>query len=384
MNREELVDNLGTIARSGTAAFLKQADAATPRKDMTLIGQFGVGFYSAFMVADRVEVLEPARRRHAGLALGLGRPGRVRRRGGRGGGARHRDHAASAGDAERVPGPACACASIVQTYSDHIALPIVLEPDGKEEETVNEARRACGCGRKRRSPRSSTRSSTTTSRHGFDEPRLHHPLRGPRARSTTPPCCSSRRSGRSTCSIPIASIGVKLYVRRVFITDDCADTAAALSALPAGRRRFRGPAAQHQPRDAAAQPAAGKIRAGSVKRSAGRARQAGGRRSRRATPISGRISAPVLKEGLYEDQEQRETLLKLARFRSTHGEELVSLADYVGRMKPGQEAIYYLTGESVEAAARSPQLEGFRRPRRRGAAAGRSGGRVLDPRCRRL
>jgi molecular chaperone HtpG len=68
---------------------------------------------------------------------------------------------------------------------------------------------------------------------------------------------------------------------------------------------------------------------------------------------------PVLKEGLYEDQDQRETLLKLARFRSTQGEGLVSLADYVGRMKPGQEAIYYLSGESVEAAARSPQLEGF-------------------------
>jgi molecular chaperone HtpG len=67
----------------------------------------------------------------------------------------------------------------------------------------------------------------------------------------------------------------------------------------------------------------------------------------------------VLKEGLYEDSEQRETLLKLARFRSTSGDKLVSLADYVGRMKPGQEAIYYVSAESIEAAVRSPQIEGF-------------------------
>jgi len=67
----------------------------------------------------------------------------------------------------------------------------------------------------------------------------------------------------------------------------------------------------------------------------------------------------VLKEGLYEDNEQRESLLKLARFRSTAGEGLVSLAEYVARMKPGQDAIYYISGESVEAASKSPQIEGF-------------------------
>jgi molecular chaperone HtpG len=67
----------------------------------------------------------------------------------------------------------------------------------------------------------------------------------------------------------------------------------------------------------------------------------------------------VLKEGLYEDSDQRESLLKLARFRSTAGDSLVSLADYVARMKPGQDAIYYISGESVEAASKSPQIEGF-------------------------
>ena len=152
---------------------------------------------------------------------------------------------------------------------------------------------------------------------------------------------------------------VKLYVRRVFITDDCADI------LPGYLRFLQGIVdSEDLPLSISREmlqhnPLLAKIRAALVKRSLGELAEAGREGRRRATPISGRISAPVLKEGLYEDQEQRETLLKLARFRSTQGEELVSLADYVGRMKPGQEAIYYLSGESVEAAARSPQLEGF-------------------------
>ena len=151
---------------------------------------------------------------------------------------------------------------------------------------------------------------------------------------------------------------MKLYVRRVFITDDCADI------LPGYLRFLQGIVdSEDLPLNISREmlqhnPLLAKIRAALVKRSLGEL-------AKLAEKDAGSYAdfwkdfGPVLKEGLYEDQEQRETLLKLARFRSTQGEELVSLADYVGRMKPGQEAIYYLSGESVEAAARSPQLEGF-------------------------
>jgi Molecular chaperone, HSP90 family len=176
---------------------------------------------------------------------------------------------------------------------------------------------------------------------------------------------------------------VKLYVRRVFITDDCADI------LPGYLRFLQGIVdSEDLPLSISREmlqhnPLLAKIRAGLVKRSLGEL-------AKLAEKDAGSYAdfwkdfGPVLKEGLYEDQEQRETLLKLARFRSTQGEELVSLADYVGRMKPG-------TGSDLlplrrERGGRGPQPAAgrLRRPRRGSAAAGRSGGRVLDPQCRRL
>src|SRR6185369_17043134 len=151
---------------------------------------------------------------------------------------------------------------------------------------------------------------------------------------------------------------VKLYVRRVFITDDCADI------LPGYLRFLQGIVdSEDLPLNISREmlqhnPLLAKIRAALVKRSLAELAKLAEKEPESYADFW-KDFGPVLKEGLYEDQEQRETLLKLARFRSTYGEGLVSLADYVGRMKPGQEAIYYLSGESVESAARSPQLEGF-------------------------
>ena len=151
---------------------------------------------------------------------------------------------------------------------------------------------------------------------------------------------------------------LKLYVRRVFITDECADI------LPGYLRFLQGIVdSEDLPLNISREmlqhnPLLAKIRAALVKRTLSELTKLAEKEPDSYADYW-KDFGPVLKEGLYEDSEQRETLLKLARFRSTSGDKLVSLADYVSRMKPGQEAVYYISAESVEAAARSPQIEGF-------------------------
>ena len=252
MNREELIDNLGTIARSGTAAFVKQlsGDAA---KDMSLIGQFGVGFYSAFMVADEVEV----RSRKAGDAEAWrwASDGKgeftVEPLPDAGRGAAIVVHLRE--DEDEYLDPA-RLRQIVHTYSDHIGLPIVLE-DGGKKETVNPAAALW------MRPRAEITQEQYNEfyhhvGHSFDEPwlTLHNKAEGI---SNTPTSSSCPRPSRSTCSIPDAQepgqalCPARLHHRRL-------DRAAAgLSALSARRRRQRGSAAQRQPRDAAEEPDGG-------------------------------------------------------------------------------------------------------------------------------
>ncbi len=354
MNREDLVADLGTIARSGTAAFLKEAtgDAA---KDLSLIGQFGVGFYAAFMVAEKVEVFS--------------------RRAGEGEGWRW----VSEGKGEFAISPAADVArgtrivvhlredalefvetarlkSVVARYSDHIALPILLKAEGKEEK-LNEAAALWMRPKSEITQRQYAEFYRHVS-HGFDEPRLtiHWRAEGKIDYSallfvpTTKPFDLFH---------PERKHRVKLYVRRVFITDDCADI------LPGYLRFLRGVVdSEDLPLNISREmlqhnPLLAKIRAALVKRSLAELAKLAEKEPESYAEFW-RDFGPVLKEGLYEDQEQRENLLKLARFRSTVGDKLVSLAEYSGRMKPGQEAIYYICGESVEAAAKSPQIEGFK------------------------
>jgi molecular chaperone HtpG len=354
MNREDLVADLGTIARSGTAAFLKEAtgDAA---KDLSLIGQFGVGFYAAFMVAEKVEVFS--------------------RRAGEGEGWRW----VSEGKGEFAISPAADVArgtrivvhlredalefvetarlkSVVARYSDHIALPILLKAEGKEEK-LNEAAALWMRPKSEITQRQYAEFYRHVS-HGFDEPRLtiHWRAEGKIDYSallfvpTTKPFDLFH---------PERKHRVKLYVRRVFITDDCADI------LPGYLRFLRGVVdSEDLPLNISREmlqhnPLLAKIRAALVKRSLAELAKLAEKEPESYAEFW-RDFGPVLKEGLYEDQDQRENLLKLARFRSTVGDKLVSLAEYSGRMKPGQEAIYYICGESVEAAAKSPQIEGFK------------------------
>jgi molecular chaperone HtpG len=354
MNREDLVANLGTIARSGTAAFLQEAtgDAA---KDLSLIGQFGVGFYAAFMVADRIEVFS----RRAGESEGwrwvsegqgeftVAKAEDVAR------GTRILLHLRA--DADEFLDP-LRLKTVIARYSDHIALPILLKgADGKEEK-LNEAAAIWMRPKSEITQRQYAEFYRHVS-HGFDEPRLTIHWR---AEGKIDYTALIFVPGARPMDIfhPERKHRLKLYVRRVFITDDCADI------LPGYLRFLQGIVdSEDLPLNVSREmlqhnPLLAKIRAALVKRSLSELAKLAEKDTETYDSFWNDFGA-VLKEGLYEDTEQRETLLKLTRFRSTTATGLTSLADYVGRMKPGQDAIYYITGESVEAAARSPHLEGF-------------------------
>jgi molecular chaperone HtpG len=353
MNHDELIANLGTIARSGTAAFLQEMSSET--KDLSLIGQFGVGFYAAFMVAERVEVLS----RKAGDSEGW--------------------RWESAGKGEFSVAPATVDARgttiilhlrkgeeeflepdrlrrIVTTHSDHVGLPIRLVEDGKE--TVINAASALWTRAKADITPQQYAEFYHHVAHAFDDPwlTLHFRAEGKIEYTAlvfvpaTKPFDLFHPDRKHT---------LKLYVRRVFITDDCADV------LPAWLRFLRGIVdSEDLPLSLSREmlqhnPLLAKIRAGLVKRVLGELEKKADKAPDDYAKFWDNFGA-VLKEGLYEDTDQRGKLLGLVRFQSTASDGLVSLADYVGRMKPGQAAIYYISGEAGDTLKRSPQLEGFR------------------------
>ena len=357
MNREDLIENLGTIARSGTAAFVEQLTGDS-RKDVSLIGQFGVGFYSAFMVADKVEVLS----RRAGEAQGWrwSSDGQgtftIAEAETEGRGTRVTLHLRA--DAEEFL-DAARLRQIIKTYSDHIAIPVRLVEAGADaagSEAVNEAS-ALWTRPRSEIDDAQYREFYHHVAHAFDDPwmTLHW-----RAEGRIEYSALLYVPGRPPFDLfhPDRRAGVKLYVRRVFITDECKEV------VPAYLRFLRGVVdSEDLPLNISREmlqhnPVLGAIRAGVVRRVLGELERKAEQEPAAYAEFWGNFGA-VLKEGLYEDAAQRETLLKLARFRSTAGDGLVSLADYAARMRPGQDAIYYITGDDVEALRRSPQIEGF-------------------------
>jgi molecular chaperone HtpG len=354
MNHDELIDNLGTIARSGTAAFMKEL-SGDAKPDMSLIGQFGVGFYSAFMVADRVEVLS----RKAGEAEGWrwvsdGRgsftiepAANVPR------GARITLHMRE-GDEEYLEPDRLR--QIVKTYSDHIALPIVLA-DGNKEETINTASALW----------TRPRSEITAEQynefyhhvgHGFDEPWLIVHARAEGVLEFTYLLFVPSQKPFDLFD-PERKPRVKLYVRRVFITDEGNEL------LPAYLRFVKGIVdSEDLPLNISREmlqsnPMVARIRQQLTRRVLGELTKKASEAPEEYAKFWDNFGA-VLKEGLYEDREQRETLFPLARFHSTMREGLVSLDEYVAAMRPGQEAIYTITGDTLDLLKKSPQLEGFR------------------------
>ena len=362
MNRSEVIDNIGTIAKSGTRQFL---DALTGdrSKDLKLIGQFGVGFYSSFIVADKVTLTT----RRAGL------------------GPEHGVRWESSGEGEYVIETiekmtrgtevtlhlradadefldGFRLRTIVHKYSDHITLPIVMKAEAKDEdETVNKASALWA------------RPKNEITQEEYDEFYKHvaHDFEAPLAH------VHSRVEGKqeyiSLLYIPQRAPfdlwdrekrhGIKLYVKRVFIMDD------AEQLMPNYLRFVRGvidsndlplnisrEILQHN-RDIDA------IRSGSVKKVLDLLEDMAKKEPDKYAKCWTEFGR-VLKEGVVEDTANRERIAKLLRFSSTHADQEtpdVTLADYISRMKPEQDKIYYVTADSFAAAKNSPHLEIFRK-----------------------
>ena len=372
MSRQEVIDNIGTIAKSGTREFVAQL-TGDQTQDAQLIGQFGVGFYSSFIVADRVTLTT----RRAGL--GAGEAVRWESTG-------EGDYTIEAdsreargtevvlhlrdGEDELLSGPALR--AIVQKYSDHITIPILMrkeEVPGKQADTgdvettekVNQAS-ALWARPKTEITKEQYDEFYKHVAHDFDVPLAHTHARVEGRQEYTLLLYIPRRAPFDLWDREQRH-GIKLYVRRVFIMD------GARELMPGYLRFVRGlidsndlplnvsrEILQHS-RDVEA------IRNAAVKRVLGLLGELAENEPDKYADFW-REFGRVLKEGIGEDTGNQERLGKLLRFASTHrdsAEQSVSLADYVARMKDGQEKIYYVTADSFAAAQNSPHLEVFRK-----------------------
>ncbi len=354
MDHQELVDNLGTIARSGTKAFV--AKLAEAKDGSGLIGQFGVGFYSAFMVADRIVVT--SRRAGSSEVWTWSSSG----------GAGFEVAPASEEDAGRVARgteivlhlktdaakylESYEIERIVGAYSDNIQFPIELVPEEGEPRQINSASALWQRPKSELKPEDYAKAYKSIA-NAFDEPAmtLHYRAEGRYsyavllfAPSTKPfDLFEPARKGK-----------VKLYVRRVFITDDA-------DLLPAYLRFIRGVIdSEDLPLNISREmlqnnPQLAQIRKAVTTRVISELEQLAEKEPENFDKIWDAFGA-VVKEGIYEDFERREKLLALSRFTTTTGERR-SLKQYVADFKPNQTEIYFLAGDSIERLKSNPRLE---------------------------
>ena len=356
MSREEVIDNLGTIARSGTKKFLEglSGDSA---KDAQLIGQFGVGFYSAFIVADRVTVLSK-RADGAGVRWDSDGEGtyeiQPHEKADRGTEVimHLREEDKEFLDASRLR-------QLVRKYSDHLSVPIVLSAAGAEE-TLNQAKAFW------------TRPKADLKDEDYQAFYKHLTHDSEDARAWAHNKVEGNLEYTSLLYLPKRAPfdlfereqhgGVHLYVKRVFIMDKAAEL------LPSWLRFMRGLVdTDDLPLNVSREllqnnRTVEKIKAALVKRSLDLIEELAADKPAEYAEFW-KTFGVVLKEGVIEDAGQKARVAKLLRFHSTAvaGEAAeVTLADYVSRMKADQKAIYYLTADTLAAARNSPHLEGFR------------------------
>lgn len=361
MNRQEVIDNIGTIAKSGTKEFF-QSLTGDEAKDAQLIGQFGVGFYSSFIVADKITLTT----RRAGLTAEHGvcwqSAGKgeftletVERK------QRGTEVVLHLRDDEDEFIDGARLRNVIKKFSDHISLPIIMksENDSKEDETVNSAS-ALWARPKSEIKKEEYNEFYKHIAHDFEDPMAHIHSR-----------VEGNQEYTSLLYIPARAPfdlwdrdhhhGIKLYVRRIFIMDD------AEQLMPNYLRFVRGvidsgdlplnvsrEILQHS-------KSIDSMRAGSAKKILGLLKKL-------ATDEADKYQkfwqefGQVLKEGIVEDLPNRDAISALLRFSSTHNdgdEQNVSLSDYISRMKKKQDKIYYIAAENYSAAKNSPHLEIF-------------------------
>jgi len=372
MSREEVIANIGTIAKSGTKEFLATL-SGDQQKDARLIGQFGVGFYSSFIVADRVTLVT----RRAGLPAAEGVRWEsdgsgeysietLERR------ARGTEVTLHLREGEDELLESWRIQSIVRKYSDHVGLPIVLTGESKvdpvtkefmpgKEQTLNQAS-ALWARPKAEISDEQYREFYKHVAHDFEDPLAWTHARVEGRQSYTQLLYLPQRAPFDLWDRQ-ARHGVRLYVKRVFILED------AEHLMPGYLRFVRGVIdAEDLPLNVSREILQQNrdvetIRAGCVKRVLGLLEDLAANQAEKYA-VFWREFGRAFKEGAGEDPANAERIAKLLRFSSTQAEteaQTVSLADYVSRMKAGQDRIWYVTADSFSAARSSPHLEVFRR-----------------------
>lgn len=380
MNDEDIKNNLGTIARSGTKAFLEQL-AAEDKKDSNLIGQFGVGFYSAFMVASKIEVVS----KKAGentvwkwISDGKG------------------EYELEQTDDSAFPliddipeGANGTCITlylnnedsefasrwkiedIIKRYSDHIAFPIYLhyihkeyDDKGNEKSQAAKSEQINDASALWQKPKSELKDEDYKNfykslSHDSTDPFLYIHTKAEGTQEYTTLFYVPAKAPFDMYHADYKP-GVKLFVKRVFITEDEKEL------LPVYLRFVRGIIdSEDLPLNVSREilqqnRILNNIRSASVKKLLGEFKKLSENDKKKYETFIAEYNRP-LKEGLYSDYEHRDELLELIRFRTTNEENTwTSLADYVQRMKEGQKAIYYITGGDEKALRQSPHLEAYK------------------------
>ncbi len=353
MNHDDLINHLGTIARSGSAEFVKSL-TGDKQKDMALIGQFGVGFYASFMVADKVVV----RTKKAGEEMGY-----IWQSNGADSFTITEDKNAPRGTAITLYLKSDALdfnepiriRHLVRQYSDHISIPIVLSENGKEE-TIN-ASNALWTKNKADITETQYRDFYRSVSHAFDEPwaTLHYKAEGTIDYTallfipTKPPFNLFQ---------PDRPSGIQLYVNRVFISDDIPDLMPHFLRFVTGVIDTNDLPLNVSREMLQKTPVMAKIKKGIVKRVLDTLKKRAADKPEEYEAFW-RSFGIVFKEGLYEPIEERATVSELCRFMHLTDDKLISFADYVAGMKPEQKNIYYLTGTDLATLRNNPQLEGF-------------------------
>ena len=364
MNRKDLINNLGTIARSGTAQFLKEL-SESKTKDLSLIGQFGVGFYSAFMVSSEISVTT----RKAGEKklwiwksdgesnfsieendnLDLLQSNRGTKI----------DILITKENKEYLD--KVRVEQIIRKYSDHISIPIYVVDGSEKKDEKNEAINSASAIWTRQKNKITKEQYKEFYNHVgqmFDDPWMtsHYKAEGKIEYTVLNFIPSSKPFDLYD---PARENRLKLYVKKVFITDNCPDL------VPPYLRFLRGVIdSEDLPLNISREmlqnnPVVTKIRSSLVKRTISDLRKKLNSDKNDYINFWNNFG-PVLKEGIYEDFDRKESILDIALFKQSASTELITLDEYISNMQKKQKDIYFITGDNYESVINNPSLEGYK------------------------